>query len=117
MDTWTDMDKTGRRLGRFKVDDEFFRELGHDVGVNLFVGMAVLDIRHDVIDAVREYVAAHRDFRPVREGERIPLYRAVFRDGVVLPEWQEIVPTRFDEATFALLANLFPLAPVNDGSH
>jgi hypothetical protein len=54
--------------------------------------MIVLDVRLDYLSEQREYFAIHPNFRPRKEGELIPEYRAIFKPGEVHPTWEEIKP-------------------------
>lgn len=86
MKTWS------RCLGRFKVDAFFFAGLETDEGVNLFRDVIVLDVRFDIGTGTREYLAMHRSFRPVPEGEVTPEYNAYFTHDSIFPTWVEIPP-------------------------
>ncbi len=78
------------RVGRFEVSGLFFRRLAPDEGTNLFHRMVVLDVRTHLDCGVREYLCIHPDFRPRAEGERVPLYHAVFDSKSAFPAWVEI---------------------------
>ena len=78
-----------RRIGRFTVADQLLRAaIDTGDGANLFDGVVPLDVRRDWFRSSTEYIAWHRDFRPIGEGECVPEYRAVFRDGQTTPTWE-----------------------------
>lgn len=78
------------RLGRFKVSGEFMDGLRDGEGANLLAGTCVLDVRHDFIARTSEFVAWNPAFRPVAQGEVIPLYDATFTSTSSTPTWKEV---------------------------
>lgn len=80
------------RVGRFKVDAFFFFRRAPEEGLNLFDRMVVLDIRHDYLTGMREYVATHPDFEPRVEGALVPEYKAVFSTESSIPKWVKCEP-------------------------
>ena len=79
-----------RQFGRFYVDGMFFNRMLLGEGLNLFTGMLVLDVRDDFQSDRREYRGVHAQFRPIEQGEMIPLYEAVFKVGEIAPTWYEV---------------------------
>lgn len=78
---------TERRYGRFFVSSLFFKDAPN--GANLFNGMVVLQASPNYAEDCTEYIAAHPQFRPVRQGELIPTYEALFNAGEIFPVWRE----------------------------
>ena len=78
-----------RCFGRFYVHREFFLDLRPDQGTNLFDGMVVMRAREDFTRDQVEYVAIHRQFRPVPFGQVVPEYVATFDCHSARPTWTE----------------------------
>jgi hypothetical protein len=77
----------GRRIGRFTVPGCFVDGLCKGEGLNVFAGGAVVNVRHDWPTDRVEYVMYHPSFDPVKLGEMLPEYTALFRKGESAPTW------------------------------
>lgn len=84
-----------KNVGRFKVSGLFFRKLQPLEGVNLFRDMVVLDVQYDINEDVRSYVAIHPQFDPIKVGEMLPEYVAMFHDGTSTPTWERVASPRW----------------------
>lgn len=81
-----------RRIGRFTVAEQLLRDAvntGH--GQNLFAGVVPLDIQRDWLRGTITYIAWHKDFAQIDEGQIAPEYVATFEAGSCEPRW---VPMR-----------------------
>lgn len=56
-------------------------------GANLFIGMVPIDVQRDFLRDTTTYIAWHRDFAEIPNGQVIPEYEAVFDEGSVIPRW------------------------------
>lgn len=77
-----------RRIGRFRVAERLLREAvntGH--GQNLFAGIVPLDIERDWLSGTITYIAWHKDFAQIAEGQIAPEYVAIFTAESIEPRW------------------------------
>lgn len=80
-----------RRIGKFYVSRRFIEDSaitdGPPAGSNLIHGMVILRSQCDFAADRWEYIAVHEDFNELPEGSHPPLYRPVFKDGAIYPNW------------------------------
>ena len=78
-----------KRVGRFEVSEKLIWEIMTGKGdTALFDGMCIVDLRRDFIRGVIEYYGTGPMFDEVPEGQLVPMYRPVWRDGETLPGWK-----------------------------
>lgn len=80
---------TKRRIGRFVVSNHIF---DHPEAYSGFFSGMVVRYAREKLDGYMdqtEYVAWHPTFREISEGDIIPEYTALFKDGGTTPKWQE----------------------------
>jgi hypothetical protein len=76
-----------RKLGRFRVDNLFFRDLRAGECVGLFDRMVVLRAHEDFAGDCVEYIAMHPDFDELPPEQLVPLYEATFTYPATTPTW------------------------------
>lgn len=76
-----------RKIGRFFLSENFFKDLVPGAGVSLFAGMVVLTAQQNPITGGTEYVAVHADFEELPEGNIVTEYHPIFSTTSAVPRW------------------------------
>lgn len=79
-----------RKLGKFKVDLVFFKNLEVGQGHNLFHKMIILEVKQEWEYDCIEYIGVHEQFAEVPKGQIIPEYVAIFFNDSIYPRWEMV---------------------------